>query len=116
MNTEEDGAWITRRMMQCGLAPVLLTGSACAIDDANTRSNAASAEPGAKLTVTGRLTDEGVECQAFRGDDGQLYTLVGELSGWKAGARVRISGQPLDMSFCQQGTTIRVSRIQSAEQ
>ncbi|MGH6781941.1 MAG: DUF5818 domain-containing protein, partial [Sphingomonadaceae bacterium] len=72
--------------------------------------------PETVLTVTGRLTDEGVECQAFRGDDGQLYTLVGELAGWKPGARLRISGQPLEMSYCQQGTTIRVNRIQSAEQ
>ena len=31
-----------------------------------------------KGTITGTVTKEGVECPAVRGDDGKLYTVVGE--------------------------------------
>lgn len=97
-----DGAGIARRTVQYGLVPMLLTGGACALAENDRRSD---------LIITGRLTDEGVECQALRSDDGQLYTLVGDLGGLKADARVRASGQRLEISYCQQGTTIRVSNI-----
>lgn len=65
-----------------------------------------------EVTVTGMLTSEGVECQAMRGDDGQLYTLVGDLVGFSAGTRVRITGTPVEVSFCMQGTTIDVKTIE----
>jgi len=65
-----------------------------------------------EVTVTGRLTDEGVECQALRGDDGGLYTLTGELGGAVVGDRVRVSGVPAEMSFCMQGTTLDVVGIE----
>jgi long-subunit acyl-CoA synthetase (AMP-forming) len=61
--------------------------------------------------VTGTLTDEGAECQALRGDDGELYTLTGDLSSFSAGDRVRVKGRVAEISFCQQGTTIEVRRI-----
>ena len=97
-----DGAGIARRTIQYGLVPMLLTGGACAAAETDRRPD---------LIITGRLTDEGVECQALRSDDGQLYTLVGDLGGLKPDARVRASGQRLEISHCQQGTTIRVSSI-----
>ncbi len=53
-------------------------------------NNKASSE-GARVTIVGRLTNEGVECQALRGDDGQLYTLLGgELGGLPVETRVRV--------------------------
>lgn len=64
------------------------------------------------VTVTGMLTSEGVECQAMRGDDGQLYTLTGDLVGFSAGTRVRITGTVAEVSFCMQGTTINVKQIE----
>src|SRR6476659_9550673 len=37
------------------------------------------------VTVTGTLTDEGVECRALRAEDGALYTLTGDLKTFKTG-------------------------------
>lgn len=66
--------------------------------------------------VTGTLTDEGVECPALRGDDGQLYTLTPrDLQGFSVGDRVRVTGKLAERSFCQQGTTIEVKNIKAAK-
>lgn len=67
-----------------------------------------------RLEVTGILTREGVECPALRGMDGRLYTLAGELGRFQPGDRVRVHGSEAQVSFCQQGTTIDVSRIEPA--
>lgn len=67
-----------------------------------------------RLRVTGTLTRGGVECQAMHGDDGRTYTLVGDLQGFRAGDRVEVVGQKAEISICQQGTTIEVSRIREA--
>lgn len=66
------------------------------------------------VTVTGTLTDEGVECRALRGDDGALYTLTGDLKKFKTGDRVTVTGTSAEMSTCMQGTTIAVQRIRRA--
>lgn len=66
---------------------------------------------GRRLTLTGRLTGEGVECQAFRARGGALYTLTGNLRGFKAGDRVRVVGRVAEISFCMQGTTLSVESI-----
>ena len=68
------------------------------------------------IAIVGRLTSEGVECQALRGDDGQLYTLLGgELGNLPVEARVSVSGERLEFSSCQQGITIRVRSIAPAD-
>lgn len=64
-----------------------------------------------EVRVTGRLTDEGVECPALRGDDGRLYTLAGDAGGFKPGDRVTVVGTVAEMSTCMQGTTIGVRSI-----
>lgn len=69
-------------------------------------------KPGKKVWVRGVLTDEGVECQALRGDDGILYTLAGPVEGYAVGDRVRVQGTIAEVSTCQQGTTIGVIKIQ----
>ncbi|MFQ5927230.1 MAG: DUF5818 domain-containing protein, partial [Terriglobia bacterium] len=48
--------------------------------------------PGKSVTVQGKLTTEGVECQALRSRDGVLYTLVGDLKGFKVGDEVSVTG------------------------
>ena len=63
------------------------------------------------ICVRGKLTDEGVECQALRSDDGELYTLVGDLNGFHNGDHVVVCGTIATVSFCMQGTTINVSWI-----
>lgn len=63
------------------------------------------------IKVAGVLTDEGVECQALRGNDGQLYTLTGDLGDFETGDRVRVIGTVAEVSICQQGTTIQVRSI-----
>lgn len=66
------------------------------------------------VTVTGTLTDEGVECRAMR-EDGtkELYTLVprSKLDGFNNGDHVKVEGTIQEVSFCQQGITISISSI-----
>ena len=64
-----------------------------------------------QIVVTGRLTGEGVECQALRAKNGKLYTLAGPLRGFKVGDKVRVVGSVAEISTCQQGTTLTVLNI-----
>lgn len=73
---------------------------------------AGSASAEGKIVVTGKITDEGVECLAMRGDDGKLYTLGRPNNPPKAGQRVRVTGTIAQMSICMQGTTIAVEKIE----
>lgn len=66
------------------------------------------------IDVTGTITREGITCTALRGDDGRLYTLTGQLAGIQPGDRVRISGDPVQTSYCQQGTTVNLRAIRPA--
>ena len=61
----------------------------------------------------GQLTNEGVECPALRGDDGVLYTLIGDIAEFEAGDEVTIEGTLPDAAICMQGTTIQVARIRA---
>lgn len=63
------------------------------------------------ITITGVITDEGVECLAMRDDAGRLYTLAGAPAWATPGLRVEVRGTAAEMSFCQQGTTISVESI-----
>jgi hypothetical protein len=67
--------------------------------------------------VTGTLTDEGVECRAMRGDDGVLYSLVPKhkLQGLQPGDHIEVEGSISPVSFCMQGTTIAVERIEKTK-
>ena len=75
----------------------------------------AEAQSNRTVVVTGTLTDEGAECQALRGDNGRLYTLAGDFSGYSTGDRVRVRGRVAEFSFCQQGTTIDVRQIKESK-
>jgi hypothetical protein len=94
-------------------AALLVASGACAM------SNDAPAGEGKKqdgrVTVVGRLTGEGVECQALRGDDGQLYTLLGNIGSLPVETRVCVSGERMEASTCQQGVTIKVRSIAPAD-
>jgi uncharacterized protein YciI len=88
--------------------------------DAGTPANAAvepqpTARQNQSVTVTGKLTNEGVECKAMRGDDGKLYTLTGDLKGFRAGDRVKVTGRIAKISRCMQGTTLGVETIERAK-
>ena len=72
-------------------------------------------EPGSSIVVTGRLTGEGVECQAMRSlDDNTLYTLVGNLGGFSTGNVVKVTGQKQETSHCMQGITLVIVKITKA--
>lgn len=62
------------------------------------------------LSITGVVTDEGVECTAIRGSDGRLYTIAGG-GGLRPGDRVHVRGRRAEASFCMQGITIDVERL-----
>ena len=103
--------------MQISCFAALLFGSgACAMSDREPAAENPKNGGNPVITVVGRLTGEGVECQALRGDDGQLYTLLGgELGDLPVESRVRVTGEKLDFSSCQQGITIRIQSIAPAD-
>jgi hypothetical protein len=71
---------------------------------------------GAAVSVSGTLTKEGVECPAMRGDDGKLYTLLPPaLGAFGPGDRVHVEGSVAEMTECQQGTTIVVTKLAPAK-
>ena len=92
----------------CGDAIVASGGPSA---DPRRALGAAEAGSADEVCVAGRATGEGVECQAFRGDDGRLYTLIGDLGSLRGDHVVCVCGQPVEMATCMQGTTIRVTRI-----
>ena len=63
------------------------------------------------ICVKGQLVDGGIECQAFQSTTGELFTLMGDLNGFQNGDEVIVCGTIVDISICQQGTTIGVSWI-----
>lgn len=65
-----------------------------------------------KIVVTGRITGEGVECLALRGDDGTLYTIGRPANPPAEGQRVRVTGTIAQASICMQGTTINVEKLE----
>jgi Protein of unknown function (DUF5818) len=69
------------------------------------------------ISVVGTLTSEGVECPAMKGDDGKLYSLTpSEKIGLAAaGTRIQVEGTVAEMSICQQGITIEVTKVEPAE-
>ena len=101
----------------CG---ILLLTFAFALSGAGTPPSAAferqtTSRQSQSITVTGKLTNEGVECKAMRGDDGKLYTLTGDLKGFRTGDRVKVTGRVAEMSTCMQGTTLGVEKIERAK-
>ena len=68
-------------------------------------------DEGMFVTITGRVTDEGIECTAIRGSDGRLYTLAGNADDLRPGDRVEVVGRRAEASFCMQGITLEVRRL-----
>lgn len=67
-----------------------------------------------RVSVTGVLSNEGATCPTLRGEDGRLYSLAGDLAGYRGGDRVAITGRTAEMSVCMQGTTISIDQIRPA--
>ena len=65
------------------------------------------------VRVTARISDEGVECTAARGEAGELYTLTGVDDYQEVGASVVIEGTIAEVSTCQQGLTIAVTSLRA---
>ena len=99
---------------------VLVLGCALAVGSAGAPPRTfidqrTTAQQSQSMTVTGKLTNEGAECQAMRGDDGKLYSLTGDLKGFRTGDRVKVTGRIAEASFCMQGTTLGVEKIERAK-
>jgi hypothetical protein len=71
----------------------------------------ASPPPSIDPPIEGVLTPEGQQCPTLRTKDGHLYTLMGDLHGFKPRDRVCIAPSYTDMTYCLQGTTAHVDRI-----
>jgi len=61
------------------------------------------------ISIDGRLDDSG-DCPVIRGDRGEYYDLVGDLSGFRDGARARVIGRDGLRSNCG-GQAIEVTEI-----
>ena len=108
------GAPMRRKTL--GFAALILASEACAMSNGGASADNSGGKDSVRITVVGRLTSEGVECQALRGDDGQLYTLLGgDLGDLPVETRVSVTGERLEFSTCQQGITIRVQSITPAD-
>lgn len=73
--------------------------------------------PNGTLRVEGRVTDdldEVGDCIALRGDNRELYGLVGETGTMVTGARVIVEGTIAKDVDCVQGLTINVHRVETA--
>lgn len=95
-----------------------------AIESANRRTRAVS-EPfrvtrpieedqSERIDATGVLRD-GPECPILRTDDGDVYSLVGDLQDFGSGDRVRIIGRTVEVPICSRGTTVEVRQIVEVE-
>ena len=67
-----------------------------------------------RVDATGVLRD-GAECPILRTDEGDVYSLVGDLQDFGSGDRVRIVGLTVEVSICSRGTTVEVRRIVEVE-
>ena len=77
------------------------------------RGRSGGGGPG-RVDVTGTLTRGGAECPAMHGDDGETYSLLGDLGGFGPGDRVRVTGEVAELTFCMRGTALSVQRIREA--
>lgn len=71
--------------------------------------------PDGTLRVEGRVTDEGGDCIAMRGEAGEMYTLAGETRGLAPGDRVAVEGTIASAPGCVRGLTINVRRVQTIQ-
>lgn len=60
----------------------------------------------AMIVISGVVTDEGAECRAMRGDDGELYTFRNLPDEIAVGDRIEVRGERMLDSPCQQGVTL----------
>lgn len=67
--------------------------------------------PDGILQRSGTVTDEGVECLAFRDEEEYLYTLIGATEGLVPGEAAVVQGRYVEAATCGQGTTIEVTRV-----
>jgi Protein of unknown function (DUF5818) len=99
------------------LLPILLLALALSGAAYAQSGDSGQGDENRSVRVTGVLTDEGVECPALRGDDGQIYTLTPrDLQGFQVGDRVAVVGKVAEISFCQQGTTLEVQKITAVKE
>lgn len=63
-----------------------------------------------RLALEGRIQN-GPECPVLRTPDGELYSLVSQSYGFTPGDYVTIEGEPVEMSFCSQHNTVRVTSM-----
>ena len=100
-----------RRFLPFSLLPLALAviGPGTTASRADQRTTVPG-QPG-NPPIEGVLTNEGVECPALRANDGKLYTLTGDLRGFKPRDRVCIVPNYIQMTYCMQGTTVHVDWI-----
>ena len=68
------------------------------------------------VNVQGEVTAEGIRCAAVRGDDGRLYTLVGDPAlRLRPGDDVWIQGRVVQSSACRQGTTLQIHQLRDLD-
>ena len=68
--------WVTVAVLMTALAGVGCTE----VEDESRRSESATSSVAGEVCLVGQPSEEGVECQAFRTEGGDLYTLLGDLA------------------------------------
>lgn len=99
---------MSRNLPRTAALTALTLAAGVALASAGCNGAGGPSGPGLNVVrVVGTLTDEGVECPAMRGDDGELYTLgPRDMVRGEVGDRVRVTGRIAEASICMQGTTL----------
>lgn len=85
------------------------------IDFFKPRSPPAGTRPPGLSSIVGVLTNEGVRCPTLRDDRGRLFTLLGDLRGYRDGDRVLVQGSiAADDRICGQAEALAIAAIDSA--
>ncbi len=63
------------------------------------------------LTVTGTIAPRGMNCPRIKLEDGKMASLMGVSPSLTPGTKVRLEGQWVRMSTCQQGPTFQATAV-----
>lgn len=111
---------IAGRWRRPAVVPVLVVGS-CSVPlsiglDTGSLFPPEASRPHERICEVGRRTAEGIECPAFRSEDGTLYTLIGPLlDDVPDDTPICLCLKRVETSFCAQGITAEVTAIETAE-
>ena len=100
------------RIGWCFVFAVALLGTATFMTTLSMPGDLRAGNKMTNIIITGTLTDKGVECPGMMGDDGQLYSLIGNIEDFKFGQHIRVEGKVVAISHCRRGISVDVKTVE----